>query len=410
MKPLRNISRLIIGIIFIFSGLAKAIDPLGSTYKFIDYFEAFGMEWMVPAALFFAVLLSSLEFLIGFALLNNAMPRIISVLAFIFMLFFTGLTLVLAVTNPVTDCGCFGDAIKLTNWQTFYKNLFFLIPTVIIFLHRKKFEPRYELVGQSVILIVGTLSILFISKQSYNHLPLIDFRAYTIGTDINLAKNDGWIGAPQPEFDTKIIYEKNGEQQSFTTDNLPDSTWSWVETINEQKSGGYLAPIQNFSITDQNKQDVTNLILNEDYFSLMFVAYDLENVPKEAIEKMQMINDVAISEGFNVFIVTASNIDQVKEFERTNSLMATFYFADPITLKTIVRSNPGLLLLHHGQILNKWHYNDFPKENQLNEYQLFKSHLDTKSSVTSWFLICFIIFWIFIVSLFEIFALKSRYS
>jgi uncharacterized membrane protein YphA (DoxX/SURF4 family) len=410
MKLIRNISRLFIGVMFVFSGFVKAIDPLGSTYKFSDYFTAFGMDWLIPAALFFAVLLSTIEFLIGFALLSNTLPRIFSIIAFAFMVFFTGLTLVLAITNPVSDCGCFGDAIKLTNWQTFYKNIFFLIPTVIVFWYRKKFEPRYEIVGQSVIVVLGALTILFISKYSYQHLPLIDFRAYNIGTNIKLAKTDSWIGAPQPVFDTKIIYEKDGEKQSFTTDNLPDTTWTWVETLNEQKSEGYLAPVQNFNITDENKQDVTNLILSDDYFSLMFVAYDLEKVPQETIEKIQLINDMGQSNGFNVFIVTASNLEQVKEFERANSFMATFYFADPITLKTIVRSNPGLLLLHSGQVLNKWHYNDFPDESQLDEYELYRSHQDSKLSAINWAMIGLIIFWILIVALFEIFALKSRFS
>lgn len=410
MGLVRNISRLLIGVMFIFSGFVKAVDPLGSTYKFTDYFIAFGMEWLVPASLFFAVLLSALEFVIGFALLNNSMVRISGIFAFAFMSFFTGLTFVLAISNPVSDCGCFGDAIKLTNWQTFYKNLIFLVPTTIVFWQRKKFQPRFERVGQSVILIFGTLAILFISKYSYQHLPLIDFRPYNIGTNIKLAKNEGWIGAPQPVFDTKIVYEKDGHKQSFTTDNLPDSTWTWIETINEQKSEGYQPSVQNFNITDEHKQDVTDLILSEEYFSLMLVAYDLEKVPKETISKLQKINDIGKSNGYNVFIVTASNPDQVKEFEVKNSMLATFYFADPITLKTIVRSNPGLVLLHDGLILNKWHYNDFPVEDQMSEFELYNSHQKAKSSIIRWMLLGFITFWILIVSLFEIFAFKSRFS
>jgi hypothetical protein len=133
-------------------------------------------------------------------------------------------------------------------------------------------------------------------------------------------------------------------------------------------------------------------------------------VPEEAIAKIQEINIVGKSKGYNVFIVTASNLDQVKEFERENSMLATFYFADPITLKTIVRSNPGLVLLHDGLILNKWHYNDFPKENQLSEFELYNSHQKAKSSTISWMLFGFIVFWIFIASLFELFAFKSRFS
>jgi len=410
MRSLRNISRILIGIMFIFSGFVKAVDPLGSTYKFTDYFNAFGIEWLVPAALFFAVMLSAIEFLIGFALINNVFPRVFSTLAFIFMGFFTVLTLILAITNPVSDCGCFGDAIKLTNWQTFYKNLFFIIPTAIIFWQRKKFMPRYERIGQSAIIIVGLLGVLFISKISYQHLPLIDFRAYSVGTNIKLAKNEDWIGAPQPVFDTKIVYKKDGAEQAFTTDNLPDTTWTWVKTINKQISEGYHAPVQNFNITDKNKQDVTQMILSDEYFSLMIVAYDLEDIPNDAIEKIQVLNDVGMGNGYNVFIVTASNLDQVNAFEREHSIMSTFYFADPITLKTIVRSNPGLVLLHSGQILQKWHYNDFPDENQLTEYELFNAHQAAKSAVIRWLIFGFLVGWLLIATLFDIFALKSRFS
>jgi hypothetical protein len=410
MKLVRNISRLLIGVMFIFSGFVKAIDPLGSTYKFTDYFNAFGLEWLVPVALFFSVVLSAAEFLIGFALLNNSFPRFFSTMAFAFMLFFTGLTLVLAITNPVSDCGCFGDAIKLTNWQTFFKNIVFLVPATLIFLQRKKFAPRYERIGQSLIIAVGFIGILLFSKISYQHLPIIDFRAYSVGTNIKLAKNDGWIGAPQPVFDTKIVYEKNGEQKEFTTDNLPDTTWTWVKTINNQISEGYLAPVQNFNITDRNKQDVTDLILSDEYFSLMFVAYDLEKVPEKTIESIQKINDIGQSKGYNVFIVTSSNLEQVLEFERNNSMVATIYFADPITLKTIIRSNPGLVLLHDGQVLNKWHYNDFPAEDQLDEYDLYYSHQNEKSSIIKWLIFGFLIGWILIASVFEIIALKPRFS
>ncbi len=408
MKLIRNISRLVIAAVFIFSGFVKALDPLGSTYKFTDYFVAFQMDWLSPAALFFSVVLSAVEFAIGFALLNNVLTRLSSIAMFVFMSFFTALTFYLALSNPVSDCGCFGDAIKLTNWETFYKNLAFMVPATIVFVQRKKYNPRFGRGIQISILAIGLLISLFISKNAYNHLPQIDFRPYKMGTNINLAMNNNLEGAPQPEFETIIVYEKDGEQKEFTTDNLPDSTWTWVETISEQKEMGYEAPIHNFNLTTADKQDVTDIVLSDERFTLMFVAYDLDKIKKDAVEKLRTIMDIATAKNYQVFIVTASNPEDVNQFERKNSMMGTFYFADPITLKTIVRSNPGLVFMHKGQVLKKWHHNDFPTEDQLTEYDLYNASLKQQNNITWQLIGTFMFLWFLISAFFEIVGLKSR--
>lgn len=410
MKLLQNISRLIVGIVFIFSGFVKAIDPMGSTFKFTDYFIAFNMEWLGPAATFLAVLLSALEFVIGFALVNNAVTRISSVLMYIFMSFFTALTLYLAITNPVTDCGCFGDAVKLTNWQTFFKNLVLMVPATIVFLRRKHYVPRFNFGAQFIIIIIGVLISLYVSKQSYNHLPPIDFRPYKAGTYIPLAMNEDLQGAPQPKFDTRIVYEKDGEQKSFTTDNLPDSTWTWVETISNQIDKGYEPPIQNFHLTDHMKQDVTDLVLSDDRFTLMVVAYDITRMPEESWNMLHRITDIGEADGFQVFMVTASTYEEVNQFKQEQALHTTTYFADPITLKTILRSNPGVVLLKNGLILNKWHYNDFPDSNNMNEYALYQASLDSKNQNIMMMVGFFMALWILLSAIFEIVGFKARYS
>ena len=410
MKFIRNISRLLIGILFIFSGFVKVIDPLGSTFKFTDYFVAFNMDWLSPAALFFAVLLSVVEFSIGFALVNNVFTRISSVVMFVFMSFFTLLTFYVALSNPVTDCGCFGDAIKLSNWQTFFKNVVFMVPATIIFWKRKQYVSRFNPGAQLVIIIIGILISLYISKHSYNHLPAIDFRPYKAGTDIELAMNNNLQGAPQPQFETKIVYEKNGKKETFTTDNLPDSTWQWVETISNQIEKGYEPPIQNFYLTDHTKQDVTDIVLNDQSFTLMVVAYDIDKMSEATYDVLHRISDIGEANGLSVFLVTASNPEDVNKFKQDQSLMITTYFADPITLKTIVRSNPGIVLMKSGVILKKWHYNDFPGPDKMNEYNLYKESLETKNKDAMMLVGFFILIWLLLSALFEIVGFKSRYS
>lgn len=410
MRLLRNASRYIIALVFIFSGLVKAVDPLGSTYKFIDYFYAFNLDWLEPSALIFSILLSAVEFAIGFALLSNALTRISSVFMFAFMSFFTALTLVLAIYNPVSDCGCFGDAIKLTNWQTFYKNLIFMIPATFVFWQRRHFQPRFGRNAQILIVIIGFLSASLMSHYSYRHLPLIDFRPYAVGTDIQLSMKTHWEGAPQPVFETTIVYEKDGQQKAFKTNELPDSTWTWVETNSEQIDKGYEAPIYNFNISDENKNDITDQILNFDGYTLMLVAYDLERVPNKTIAHLKMLSDVSQANGYQFFILTAANNDEVKEFSQSYAFSSTFYYADPITLKTIVRSTPGLVLLHRSTILNKWHYNDFPKENELSEYALFESSLKENRATTKNHLFGMMAFWVLIISLIEVIGLKNRFT
>lgn len=410
MRLLRNISRYIIALVFIFSGLVKAVDPLGSTYKFIDYFYAFNLDWLEPSALFFSVLLSAIEFAIGFALLSNALTRLSSIVMFVFMSFFTILTFTLAIYNPVSDCGCFGDAIKLTNWQTFYKNLIFMIPAIFVFWQRKHYRPRFGRNAQIFIVIIGLLSSAYMSYYSYRHLPFIDFRSYTVGTNIQLAMKNHWDGAPEPVFETSVVYEKDGVKKTYATHELPDSTWTWIETNSKQIDKGYEASIYNFNISDENKNDITDQILHYEGFTLMVVAYDLEQVPAKTIARLKMLSDVSQANGYQFFILTASNQDEVQEFSRKYVFSSTFYYADPITLKTVVRSTPGLVLMHRSTILNKWHYNDFPKENELSEYALFESSLNQNRAIIKNHLLGLMFFWILIIALIEVMGLKNRFT
>ena len=221
MKLLRNICRILVGIVFIYSGFVKGVDPLGSDYKFTDYFNAFGMSWMGFSTLFFSFLLSMAEFLIGICLFLNIKLKTAVWGAILFMGFFTPLTLILAIKNPVTDCGCFGDALILTNWETFWKNIILLAMTLVIFYTRDKYKPIFNFLEQTVVL-VGTVIFMFcIQWYSFRHLPIVDFRPYAIGKNISegMAIPDG---APHDEYAITLKYKnkQTGEVKDFTEENV----------------------------------------------------------------------------------------------------------------------------------------------------------------------------------------------
>ena len=225
MKPLYFISRILVGITFIFSGFVKGIDPWGSAYKFTDYFNAMGLEFLTWSAFPLGVLLSFAEFIIGVGLLTHTLIRLFSWLALIFMAFFLPLTLWIAVKNPVTDCGCFGDALVISNWETFYKNLLLIVLTLIVFINRNR-KKKTSVVSYAASSGLALIYMLIV-VHSYNHLPVFDFRPYKVGVNIPEA-----MKIPEnakPEVYENIFYYKNlksGEVQKFTEENYP-----WQDTL-----------------------------------------------------------------------------------------------------------------------------------------------------------------------------------
>ncbi|NCB09262.1 MAG: DoxX family protein, partial [Bacteroidia bacterium] len=222
MSLLKHISRILVGLTFVFSGFVKGIDPYGSTYKFTDYFNVMGMEWLIWAAFPLAVLLSFAEFAIGVALLFNLFVSFFSWLALLFMAFFLPLTLWIAVKNPVSDCGCFGDALVISNWETFYKNVVLIALTLIVLLYRKNMP---SITGKKLSALLGTMSVAIygiLVIYSYNHLPVFDFRPYKVGVNIPEAMKIP-EGAPQEVYENIFYYQnkKTGEIQKFSEDNYP---------------------------------------------------------------------------------------------------------------------------------------------------------------------------------------------
>ena len=222
MNTFRSFSRIITGIVFIFSGFVKGVDPLGSTYKFTDYFNAFHLGFLEPVALPLAVFLSSTELVLGITLLIGYRMRVTAWVLLLFMSFFTILTLILALTNPVTDCGCFGDALILTNWQTFFKNIVLMIFVLVIFTGRFKYSTIRQPLTEWIVVAFFFAATVIFSLYNYMHLPVLDFRPYSIGTNIR----EGMTipeGAPEDVYSTELIYKnkKTGQEKSFTLENFP---------------------------------------------------------------------------------------------------------------------------------------------------------------------------------------------
>jgi len=365
MRIIRFISRILIGVLFIYSGFVKGVDPYGFTYKLIDYFIAFGMDSFEPLAFPLSILLSSIEFIIGIALLFGVRMVIAAWAALLFMIFFTPLTFYLAIANPVHDCGCFGDALILSNWETFFKNLIILIPTIFTFIYRKDYKIKYRVYAEWVLLSAFTVIIVFTSVYSLKHLPILDFRPYKIGTYIPDGMNIP-NDAPQAVYKTIATYEKDGVSKEFILPDYADSTWTWVSTDNELISAGYEPPIHDFSIENMDGDDITDDILYDEGFTCILVAYNLAKSNIDAQQKINELSDYCLTHDHRFICLTAST-DDIYDFIDNTEAPYEFCNTDEITLKTIIRSNPGLVILHKGTILSKLHYNDIPEINELND-------------------------------------------
>jgi uncharacterized membrane protein YphA (DoxX/SURF4 family) len=374
MKSARNIARIFSGLVFIFSGLSKGVDPMGSMYKFIDYFTAFGLDSLNNMALILGIALCTAEFLIGFAILTGIRIKQSSWGLLLFMLVFTPLTLVLAINNPVSDCGCFGDAIHLTNWQTFYKNIIILIPVVFVFIQRNKFDAITSSGKEWLTLSVVTIAFLVFIQLNYKYLPFLDFRPYKVGTDIEesmIIPEDG----PFDEFDISLIYEKDGVTEEFTLENYPsDSSWVFVDQKSTLIKKGYVPPIHDFSLSSIYGDDLTDKILNDPGYTLLMISTSISETADGSMERGIALGTEAIKQGMSFYILTSSSTDDVLQFNDNN----LFLSGDETALKTIIRSNPGFVLLSDGIILNKWSYATIPEIDRIiNNLDKFEKSLDT---------------------------------
>ena len=364
MKLIANISRILVGIVFVFSGFVKGVDPLGTAYRLEDYFIAFNWDFFIPLALFFSILLCTIEFVTGIMMLLNLKMKISSWLLLLMMVFFTLLTLNDAINNPVPDCGCFGDAIKLTNWQTFYKNLVLLPMAVVIFAYRKKFRAFAGSKWQWVFTAFFTVLFAGFSYRCYSHLPAVDFTEWKAGHKL-------YPENPKPvKYFLTYKNKATGETKEYLSPNYPfsDSVWmaQW-EFVSQRVEDPNDYYGKSLIITDTAGNTITESIIRNPGYQLVINAYDLSKADVQAFKKLDAFCAKAYTDNIPAVVLVSADNAQIREFANKNNLHLEFSTADDIILKTIVRSNPGLLLMKDGVILKKWHHNDIP------DYQAFKA-------------------------------------
>ena len=354
-KPALTICRLLVGALFIFSSLTKGVDPLGTKYKMLDYFAAYHIEWLNEAAMVLAVLMILAEFLIGICLITNVCPKIATIGGALFMLLFTGVTLFDALYDMVPDCGCFGTAVKMTNWQTFYKNLVIDAVLLPMVLNIKSLNCRLKPRTQFVIGLVYALLFTGFQLYNYRHLPVVDFMNWKVGRQMN--------AKPEQEQQIYLTFrnKETGKTQEYLSSDYPwnDSVWmSQWEFVDQRVVGGnsYIG----FSALDQDGDEVTEMILNTPNL-LMFTSHDMDQITEKEWEKIKAITEKATQKGYEVIWVTSASQEYVEEMQTKHPYIYEVYFGDELEIKTIVRFNPGLIWLDDGLVVDKWSAVDFEK-------------------------------------------------
>ncbi len=364
-------SRLFVGGLFIFSGLIKLNDPIGTEIKLEEYFDVFSNDFgsffqiFIPYALPIGLILIVLEIVLGVALLINYRMKLTTWILLILIIFFTFLTGYSAILNKVTDCGCFGDAIKLTPWESFYKDLILIVFILHLFWYRKTYNAVLKPIhGHSVIAGVTVLSF-FLGIYAIRHLPFIDFRAYKIGNTIpeqmKLPPN-----AKRDSVVMTFIYEKAGKRVEVAMDKIStiDSTYTFVDRVDKVIRKGDQPKIIDYRIESVDGEDFTQQSFQG--AKLMIVMYSVKQASTRNADKIaRLINDL---EGkVETMILTSSTSVEVDNFRHENQWAAPYYFADATVLKTIIRSNPGLTLWVNGTVKGMWHFNDTPEANEVLE-------------------------------------------
>ena len=360
-KAVVNICRLLLAFVFILSGFVKAVDPLGTQYKIADYAEAMGLGGLLPdiVTLGLSVVLAAVEFSLGIFLLFAIRRRLSSRLVLLMLLVMTPLTLWLALWNPISDCGCFGDAVVLTNWQTFWKNVVLLAAAAVVAWRPKEMFRFVSESNQWIVINYTVLFILAISLWSLYDRPQFDFRPYHVGASIREGMEVP-EGAEQPQFETTFVMEKDGVQKEFTLDEYPDSTWTFVDSKTVQTKEGYVPSIHDFSIITAEGDDLTEDVLNYDGYVFLLISPHLEQADDAQLDQINELYEYSREHRYPFYCLTASTEKAVAHWRDITGAEYPFCQTDETTLKTIVRSNPGLLLLKDGTVIQKWSHNRLP--------------------------------------------------
>ena len=362
-----NVCRFVLAATFIFSGYVKAIDPLGTLYKLKDYAAAMSLNGLLPdwVLVGVAIALGALEFALGVFMLFAVRRHVVSRITLAFMTAMTVLTLWIFVADPVKDCGCFGDALKLTNGETLLKNIVLIACAALVAWRPADMARFISRSNQWIVRYYTVAYIVITSVYCLYTLPIFDFRPYHVGTNI---KQDMEIpeGAEQPEFESTFLLRKNGETREFTLDNYPDSTWEYVDTRTVQTKKGYEPPIHDFALTTcDTGEDITEQVLTKKGYTFLLVSPRLAVADDSNFGDIDQIYEYAEENGADFYCVTASANDEIERWRDLTGAEYQFCNADETTLKTMIRSNPGLMLLKDGTIIGKWSHNTLPQTDDL---------------------------------------------
>lgn len=355
-------SRIFVGILFIISGLIKLNDPIGFAFKLEEYFSVpvLNLPFLEPFALAIAVFMVILEVVLGVMLLVGFKRKLTIWSLLLMIVFFTFLTFYSAYFNKVTDCGCFGDALKLTPWESFTKDIVLLFFILILFFNIKLIQPLFKNKVNASLVVVTLLLCCFMAYWVLNHLPLKDFRAYKIGTNIE----EGMAFPPDAEqavVEMIFVYKVNGENKEFTDKELmsiPPGA-EFVERRDNVISAGYVPPIHDFTM-EKDDFDHKEALLAEPKL-MIFLTYNLEIADEAGLKQLEALNKKASAQGYKVIGMTASPQEEIDKIKAKYNFTFDYYFADAITLKTIERANPSIVILEKGTVTQKVHYNDIDK-------------------------------------------------
>lgn len=348
-----TVCRLLVGALFIFSSFTKGVDPLGTKYKMLDYLAVYGMTWLNDFALVLAMLMILAEFIVGICLITKIFPRLAVLGATLLMLFFTATTLFDALYDLVPDCGCFGTAIKMSNWQTFYKNLVIDAVLIPLILNNKRLESKLKPSTQFIIGCVYAVAFLGFEIYNYRHLPVVDFMNWKVGKQLTTET------AEESKIYLTYRNKATGETKEYLSPNYPwnDSVWmSQWEFVDQRVEGD--GNFLGFSALDEDGNDVTeNILMTENL--LMFTSHDLAKVTEKEWEKIREITEAAEKHDFTVVWTVADEPEYVEQLRSKYDFLYEVYYADELEIKPIVRSNPGLIWLDNGLVKDKWSAVDF---------------------------------------------------
>ena len=362
-----NICRFILAVTFIFSGYVKAIDPLGTLYKLKDYAAAMALNDILPdwALVIVAIALGALEYSLGVFMLFAVRRHMVSKLTLALMSVMTALTVWIYIADPVKDCGCFGDALKLTNGETLLKNIVLIACATLVAWRPVDMARFISRTNQWIVRYYTITYIVVTSVYCLYTLPIFDFRPYRVGMNIKQGMEIP-EGAEQPEFESTFILRKNGVTREFTLDNYPDSTWEYVDTKTVQTKKGYEPPIHDFAITTNDTgEDITEQVLTKKGYTFLLVSPRLAVADDSNFGDIDQIYEYAEENGVDFFCLTASTNEDIERWRELTGAEYTFCNADETTLRTMIRSNPGLILLKDGTIIGKWSHNALPQTDDL---------------------------------------------